>query len=221
MTLNLIRAKLIINAKKVPNPKGCNQHTGPGCSIKKKVGKKSEKQYEPYVDPEEAVDYYRKEGAYVIQSDARAGKITSHVKALDEYIQENSKSQKASTVYRGMGFGNDDNPQEFLKKLKVGETLTDKGFMSTTTSQKMAKNFASEGEHRIIMKIRKTTGKGASIKTDESLAEDEKEVLFPRDSQLKVTKVKVDEVEAYKAFNTPPYTRKVTVKSYSVEAELQ
>lgn len=42
---SVLKAQIILNARKAPNPKGCNQYTGPGCSVKgrkdtKKAAKK-------------------------------------------------------------------------------------------------------------------------------------------------------------------------------------
>lgn len=88
----------------------------------------------------------------------------------------------AGTFYRGVR-------GEFADKLnsmKIGDTFTEKSFMSTSSDFSVAENFA--GKEGIIMKINSKGGVGKSIFVESSEFGGESETLFNVNSKLKLIK---------------------------------
>lgn len=86
----------------------------------------------------------------------------------------------AGTFYRGV-------QGEFANKLnsmKIGDTFTEKSFMSTSSDFSVAENFA--GEEGVIMKIISKGGPGKSIFIESSEFGSESETLFNVNSKLKL-----------------------------------
>lgn len=75
----------------------------------------------------------------------------------------------------------------------IGKTITDKAYMSTSTSKKSANIFAGRGDSSgsVIFRI-KTTGKrkGLSVGSNSNFGNKESEVILPKNASLKITGVR-------------------------------
>jgi len=146
------------------------------------------KPYERRTDEEnhivQAHSSYTGSGYHPINTGLRERSLSSgyalHVKGLDKSFDVIGTTNSAPMmVQRGVksGLGNK------LRALKPGTTITEDGFMSTTTSTYTAKNFAGldyGGTGGVLMHINVPKGKKMIAGT-----ESEKELIFPRGTQLK------------------------------------
>jgi HK97 family phage portal protein len=144
----------------------------------------------------EAVDNYSGSGYGSINKALRNGKVEGYqsgttalshlsmqqamqVAALDCVTRVDMRSPPPSVVYRGVA-SNEFTTQ--IDKLGVGQTFTESGFVSTSTSYGTASAFGS-GTNGTVMKIR--TRQGVSIKAWSS-HKSENEVLLPRGARFRV-----------------------------------
>lgn len=92
---------------------------------------------------------------------------------------------ESTTLYRGIG-------SLGAKKivaagLKKGTIITDPGFMSTSRNAAIAKDFASQSQENMVLKISAgPAAKAFDINKYSHAGFDEREVLFARNSRLKV-----------------------------------
>jgi hypothetical protein len=112
---------------------------------------------------------------------------------LDKAFKDpRNRTQKDTTLYRGI-----DNAT-LLDSMEVGSTITDKGFVSTTYSQDVAKGFSQDEEEMTdtgaVITIRVPKGRPAIDMQNISEAGDEEEVLLPRNSKFKVVSKKGNKV---------------------------
>lgn len=136
-----------------------------------------------------------------INSDLRHGLDNDDIKGIDSLLKPSSKKM---TLYRGVNIMWGNNDTYSYEYAEVGDILADKGFLSTSKSQKEALEFTAYGEEPTILKI--NVPKGTKIldinqaykkySKNTNVHEKEQEVVLPRDSKLKVTKVEED-VEGY------------------------
>jgi hypothetical protein len=101
---------------------------------------------------------------------------------IDSLITKQPPLKGEEIVYRGMN-----PPKDLAKQLVKGAIIEDKGFMSTTIDQNVAKNFGST-----TMTIR--VPKGAQmVKVQDYIkgttADNERESILPRGTKLKITNV--------------------------------
>lgn len=117
------------------------------------------------------------------------GKRPDQVKELDAIFADTSGIEKPIAVYRGMlDYKNIFNVSD--GKELVGKTLTDQGFLSTSTERSVASNFAFGG-NAAVFTIHAPVGTQAVHvgKATNIAKKDEAEILFNRGSSLKITKV--------------------------------
>lgn len=89
-------------------------------------------------------------------------------------------------IFRGVSAPAGEDPVAWAKsKFKEGEIFSDKGYMSSTTFQSVAKDFAGRADG-IVLYIGGKTGRSIRGYTSRSY---ENEVVFPRSSNFKVTGV--------------------------------
>lgn len=100
----------------------------------------------------------------------------------DEYLKNAPKFPNSTVVFRGFQVGSIDN-------LKPGIVLPARGFFSTSSNEKVSRDFAhpANGNHGVIVQIEHHHS-GVSVQHF-SRFENEQEVLFPRGSRFKVTSV--------------------------------
>lgn len=164
-------------------------------------------------EEQEAVQYYRDDYTGNMNVGLREGREPSErVQAIDRAIA--SSQIEATTVYRGISMSE--------AKWSVGDTISDKGFASTSEGRDVASNFAvgawqydEEGEplvvdHPALLEI--SVPDGASALRIPSGESDEKEVLMGRNTQIKITGISETE-------HTNPDTGE-TVKVTVYHAEL-
>ena len=102
------------------------------------------------------------------------------VAALDVVTRVGLREPPPADVYRGVA---SNEFTSYVDKLGVGQTFTDSGFVSTSTSYATASSFGGSSGGT-VMKIK--TRQGLSIKAWSSHAS-ENEVLLPRGSRFKIT----------------------------------
>lgn len=126
--------------------------------------------------------------APAVSSAMRKGEKTEQGDKLKE-IMDNTASPERK-VYRGVtgDFANK------ISNLKVGDTFTDKGFMSTSYDKEVANQFA--GEHGVTMTINVPSGFGKSMSISSySMKPDEAEVLLNAGSTLRIKSNNGKEIE--------------------------
>ena len=105
------------------------------------------------------------------------------VNRLNEaFAQPEAKANENFTVYRGI-------TSTQLQHLAMGSTITDKGFVSTSSDANEAKKFA--GTAGALMEIRVKKGQPAISVKDTSIYPSEKEVLLPANTSFKVVGKKI------------------------------
>lgn len=117
--------------------------------------------------------------------------VQDDIQALDRLFQKMPTQiipKTDMTVYRGTFLTNELN--DILQGKSKTDIFTDKGFVSTSRSKQVAKQFANH-EDKILLKI--TVPKGSKVIDDErlpsyvaSIMKGEQEVLLPRNAQFKV-----------------------------------
>lgn len=131
---------------------------------------------------------YSGEGYKTINKSLRQdGPLSSHdrqtVEHLDTAIQKAGPLQENLSVFRSM-------PAGVLSSVKVGETYTDKGFMSTTMTREVAQrdwSTSSYGQHALVT-IEVPKGASGAPLMKHSKNSDEHEFLLPRGSRMEITK---------------------------------
>ena len=114
---------------------------------------------------------------------------------IDKAI-EKIKLTEDKELKRGVG----SNAADFFNKLKVGDTYEDKGYSSTTTSDKALDAFrGEEGSIELVIKAKKGSNAVSMAEIgDESLKRtyaEEQEFLLPRNSKFKVLSKKDNKIE--------------------------
>lgn len=105
------------------------------------------------------------------------------VNRLNEaFAQPEAKANENFTVYRGI-------TSSQLQHLAMGSTITDKGFVSTSSDVNEAKKFA--GTAGALMEIRVKKGQPAMSVKDTSIYPSEKEVMLPANTSFKVVGKKI------------------------------
>ena len=117
--------------------------------------------------------------------------VQDDIQALDRLFQKMPTQiipKMDTTVYRGTYLTQELN--DILNEKSNTDIFTDKGFVSTSRSKQVAKQFANH-EDKILLKI--TVPKGSKVIDDErlpsyvaSIMKGEQEVLLPRNAQFKV-----------------------------------
>ena len=124
---------------------------------------------------------------------ARKGKLTKDAKGLDELMKSASS---VMTVFRGVPIDMDEDYSKAIFNAKVGDTLTDKGFLSTSLSLEAAESHVEEEYQSVIFKINVPKGSKLIDVNDtyskafnkKNVYHMEQEVLLHRNTKLKVTK---------------------------------
>ncbi len=89
-------------------------------------------------------------------------------------------------VYRGISFPNMEEAINFIKNIKVGQTITELGFTSTSIKQGVALEFLRTNKAGFLFKIKSKNGKWIGELSD---FQEELEVLFKSGSIFKVKKM--------------------------------
>lgn len=103
-------------------------------------------------------------------------------KLNEAFAQPEAKANENFTVYRGI-------TSTQLQHLTMGSTMTDKGFVSTSSDVNEAKKFA--GTAGALMEIRVKKGQPAMSVKDTSVYPSEKEVMLPANTSFKVVGKKI------------------------------
>lgn len=103
-------------------------------------------------------------------------------KLNEAFAQPEVKAKENFTVYRGI-------TSSQLQHLAMGSTMTDKGFVSTSSSANEAKKFA--GADGALMEIRVKKGQPAMSVKNTSAFPSEMEVLLPANTSFKVVGKKI------------------------------
>lgn len=103
-------------------------------------------------------------------------------KLNEAFAQPEAKANENFTVYRGI-------MSTQLQHLTMGSTMTDKGFVSTSSDVNEAKKFA--GTAGALMEIRVKKGQPAMSVKDTSVYPSEKEVMLPANTSFKVVGKKI------------------------------
>jgi Protein of unknown function (DUF935)./NAD:arginine ADP-ribosyltransferase. len=114
---------------------------------------------------------------------SETGDTKATTKHLDSLIGNQSPLTKDMMVYRGM------TAQPF-SKMEPGMTITDKGFVSTSASEKTAVGFAPGKAKGAIVHIRVPAGKRALHLGKVTGDNVEQEYLLPRNSRFRVTEIR-------------------------------
>ena len=105
-------------------------------------------------------------------------KQAAMIGALDVLTRIDQRDPPPATVFRGAG----EKVARQLDALGVGQTWTERGFMSTSTERNVADNFGS-GKGGVVMRI--STRQGVSIRNYGGLS-GEREVLLPRGARFRI-----------------------------------
>lgn len=126
------------------------------------------------------------------QFDERETKLAERVSDLVSSAIKKHPLDKEMTVYRGMKIKNDEPETLQYKDLKVGDTVSDKGFTSTTTSKSVASKFSEKlnrSDVQVSIEINLKPGDNA-LPMDQYSKGHEKEILLDKNVKFKVTSVK-------------------------------
>ena len=110
-----------------------------------------------------------------------------HIAQLDAAMEGASLPEDV-TVYRGMTGSAFEQLFGSADKIKANSLLEDHGFLSSSMSEGVARQFSSIDRNGILIKIQTPKGSRAINVSKYSDAPNEREVLFSRDSVLKVVK---------------------------------
>lgn len=119
-----------------------------------------------------------------LRTGKKLGKANQDVvnKLNEAFAQPEVKAKENFTVYRGI-------TSMQLQHLAMASTITDKGFVSTSSDANEAKKFA--GTAGALMEIRVKKGQPAISVKDTSIYPSEKEVLLPANTSFKVVGKKI------------------------------
>lgn len=171
-------------------------------------------------DQRAAITRYTGDYSYVVNDKLRRGEALDKtdrawLKNAQAAMDRAPSTAQPMTVYRGLIFDPDRVSQYSLHMLPgVGDVLTDRGFMSTTGSQAVAKRFASEVGSNIrgvqrpyILEIEAPVGtRGAWLSGGPWPGKAENEYLLPPGTSLRITEV-VSEPSVYGKTITPGVMR--------------
>ena len=150
-----------------------------------------------------AVAKYKYGSDQEINQSLRFGKATdetiSKIRTLDEIYDGVMPSESEQTLYRGVHIRQNSKYANTLKKIKVGDTLSEDAYLSTTSDYSTAQNFA-DGENGYIFKIKMPKGSKTidiesyrGIETFDknipSNMKNESEFLLQRGSNLKISSI--------------------------------
>ncbi len=111
------------------------------------------------------------------------------IETLDKITIKN-RLQENKILYRNIRFTQSEK-RDFLKRIKVGAIITDKGFISTCKNKKLFYDiFVSASIGEVALEIKTKKGQMGIELKNLSAFPHEKEVLLPRNSKFKVTKIK-------------------------------
>lgn len=124
-------------------------------------------------------------------SDAEKSMAEDVAKHVSQAIQKHPL-EKPMKVYRGMKITKDDPSTNQYANLKVGDTIVDKGFTSTSTSDKVGSKFSEKlnrSDVSVQLEISLKAGDHALPMDQYHKHESEKEVLLDRNVKFKVVSV--------------------------------
>lgn len=115
--------------------------------------------------------------------------IKSKIKIIENTLKTAPKYD--GEVYRGVEFTKQSNYNSFISDLKIGNTYSDKGFLSTSLDKSVAfENMRRDQTQKILFNIKSKNG----VPIEKvSFYGEEKEVLFNKNSNFKVSKI--DDIE--------------------------
>lgn len=121
---------------------------------------------------------------HALRTNKKMSKSTQDIanKLNEAFAQPEAKAKENFTVYRGIS-------STQLQHLTIGSTITDKGFVSTSSNSGEASSFA--GVDGALMEIRVKKGQPAISVKDTSVYPNEKEVLLPSNTSFKVVGKKI------------------------------
>lgn len=133
-----------------------------------------------------AVEFYTGPAYSNINKTLRSGSMPDwpfEWKVLDAAITA-CKLRAPMTLFRGVG-------EDFAimledLEIRVGNTITDRGYMSASRSYDVALRYAEEQDGGMVMRIRVPIGAHCRDLSEYSNYPDEEEVLLPRGSELRV-----------------------------------
>jgi len=105
--------------------------------------------------------------------------VPDTIRTMDAAFSKAPKFSGRTEVYRGM---------DELYGLEVGSRIVDKGYLSVSTSQELAANFAQGSSTPVLIKIQ---AKGPYVDM-----ETEGELILPREQRLRVTKISREMVKS-------------------------
>lgn len=187
-------------------------------------------------DDDQAVikDYYQG-GAYDVNNYLReGGKVVNNPMASKlSQILDNNEVKAPTTVYRKVNSGKlitqkdsyyADNPELAFPDLKVGDTFTDKGFMSTSKSNNLERfnpdSDMFEGDTELVIKLPKGV-KALDLQpiADKGLSagyESEQEVLLQHGLKLKVTSIENKPLPYERTVGRDQFNSPITINSVKV-----
>lgn len=146
-----------------------------------------------------AIGGYANIQSYLRTGKPKYGQFTDADKAMAEDVAKHVSSaiqkhplDKPMKVYRGMKISKDDPSTAQYKDLKVGDTVVDRGFTSTSTSDKVGGKFSEKlnrSDVSVQIEISLKPGDHALPMDQYHKHESEKEVLLDRNVKFKVTSV--------------------------------
>lgn len=159
----------------------------------------------------ESLSHYKKGCDQEINQGLRLGKADSDtikmIEDIDKSFEKAAPSANETTLYRGVRIRQNSKFAEVLNNLKVGDTLVEDGYMSTTTDLNIARSFEN-GENGFMFEIKMPKGSktinvedftGTEIfKKNAGNIRDEAEVLLQRGSNFKVASIEKGEGSATK-----------------------
>ncbi len=148
-----------------------------------------------------AISYYKNKNFAKVNTGLRSGADLDSatkevVSGLDSAIDKQAGSTKAATLYRGIKSQKLADQARKNPASLVGKTVTDNGFMSTSTETGAAKHFAGNSfgasKSAVIMQIKAPKGTKALSMDGYTKSKNvftENEMLLKRGSSIKITKV--------------------------------
>jgi phage-related protein (TIGR01555 family) len=140
-----------------------------------------------------AVKYYKNKNYKKLNSDLRKGGSPSDtVKGIDSAIAKTPGLEKKTELFRGLKSKDLAEAARTNPKSLIGKSVKDDAFMSTTTSNKMARSFAGiSDKNGVVLKINVKKGTKA-LSMDQfgnKNTDNEKEMLLARGSSFKIKKI--------------------------------
>jgi len=177
-----------------------------GEDVVEKVGVVEELEQKPLSQKEtkqihKSLRFYSRTGYAKINDNLRSGEIPSVASgvSLEEVVQHkdnilkhlNRSTKYTGTAYRGMRFPWEGPEYEnFVSKLRIGDVVTDKGFVSFSKDAKNVKRFTSI-KNSIGFEVKSKTG----VDITSHGRKFEQEVLFASNSKFKVKELSSKTIE--------------------------